>query len=78
MKKIAGLLMAASMIGMVACGTSEEDRKKTDAIESKKASHTADSLIEAMHDSDSKKDTAKKASAPVEAPKADGKDAPKK
>ena len=66
MKKIAGLLMAASMISMVACGPSEEEKKKQDAIEIKKANAAADSLVQAMHDDGAKKDTTKKADAPKE------------
>jgi hypothetical protein len=63
MKKIAGLLIAASMLSMVACGPSEEEKKKADEVTRKQSSATADSLIQAMHDDDvknGKADTVKK------------------
>jgi len=64
MKKIFALVACLGMLSAVACGPSEEERRKQDSASEKTQDSMADEMFDdamkMMNDMDSTKDTAKK------------------
>jgi hypothetical protein len=64
MKKILGICLTLSVLGMLSCGgVSEAEQKKQDEIDRKASDKAADSLFDDMKKKD-KEDSIKKAQAP--------------